>query len=449
MDVSKRHGLPSQWAVGEAVWAFYEIFLEQEAPFPSLADAFYLAAYPLLFVGTLALAAPARRIAWLRTGLDASAITLAIFAPVWLHLLRPLAHESEESTLTTSLALAYPAFDLLIVFAIAVAALRPNRQHQAWSMTALTCGLLAFIASDLVFALLSLQDEFGTGTALDLGWMVGYLLLAVAAFLGARELSTAMPSDSAQRSAAHRQSIPLMVLCCLVAWALYEAEWGAGLDAVVVVAVVATVVLVLIRSYVTTTDILRVSTELEDTRSLLEAANAGLKDKSRTLNALLTEAVDLSRKDSMTGLLNHAAILEELEHALRDKQPVLVLLLDIDHMKTINDRLGHQAGDEVLIGLARAMKAQPMLIGGRYGGDEFLAFIRLSAAKPQEVAARLAMALARIDTVDFSAFVSLGWATFPDDSESVSGLVERADDRLYEAKRSRRLRQPTSRERSA
>ncbi len=437
------------WCLGEAVWGFYEVFLEREAPFPSLADVFYLAPYPLFFVGTLMFAAPARRVAWLRTALDAAAITFAILAPVWLHVLKPIADGSSDSSLTAALTLAYPVFDLLVVFAVAVAALRPHRGQQSSSLTALSCGLIAFIASDFIFALLSLQDDFGTGTPLDLGWMAGYALFATAAYAGGRELDRPEGLDTALRSTAHRQTIPLIVLACVVAWALYEAEWGVGIDPVVAAAVVLMVGLVIVRSYVTTTDILRVTDELEETRSLLEEANSGLQDKSRTLNALLTEAVDLSRRDSMTGLLNHGAILEELDYALRGKQPVLVLLMDVDHMKTINDQLGHQAGDAVLVELARAIKATPGLVGGRYGGDEFLAFIRLTSGDPSQAASGFAGLLGGIATLDFSAFVSMGWAAYPQDGNSVTRLVGQADDRLYEAKRARPFWQQVSQGRTA
>jgi two-component system cell cycle response regulator len=82
--------------------------------------------------------------------------------------------------------------------------------------------------------------------------------------------------------------------------------------------------------------------------------------------------------DSLTGLLNRGAIvdvlLRELARALREKGSVGVILADIDHFKKINDSLGHQAGDRVLIELSRKMHSSVRVYEsvGRYGGEEFL-----------------------------------------------------------------------------
>jgi diguanylate cyclase (GGDEF)-like protein len=432
------------WAFGETTWAVYEVVLDQAAPFPSFADALYLVAYPAIFVAVLILVAPARRIAWLRTGLDATAVTLALTTPIWLYVLKPIGSDSGADVLTTALALAYPAGDLLVVFAVSLAILRPNGGRPSPFFAVLGLGLIAFVASDLAFAYLSLNDEFGTGTILDLGWMAGYLLLAIAAYLGRREGALIPATDSALRSPANRQSVPLLVLGVLVAWCLYETQWGRGIDLVVVLGVIAVTGLVVARNYLTTNDILRVTDELEETRALLESANAGLLDKSRTLNVLLTEAVDLSRRDSMTGLFNHAAILEELETSIRNGAPVLVVLLDVDHMKTINDELGHQVGDEVLKGLASAIRSQKGLVGGRYGGDEFLAIARLQDEAETAIES-IGSALSLISAGGHIATVTIGWASYPADGQTADQLVATADERLYERKRARSIWRATPR----
>lgn len=431
------------WTAGELIWGVYEVLLDQAAPFPSLADAFYLAAYPALFLAMLTFVSPARRSAWLRTALDAAAVTLAITIPVWIYLLKPTVNDSIDSTFSTALAVAYPSGDLLVVFAVALALFRPGRGRSSRFFGLLAAGLVAFVASDLAFAYLSLQDEFGTGTVLDLGWMVGYSLLGLATYLGVGPGTLQQSSDLALRSSAGRQSIPLLVLGVLVAWCLYEAKWGEGIDEFGVFGTLLVVALVLARSYLATSDILHMTDELEETRELLVAANSSLQAKSRTLNTLLTEAVDLSRRDSMTHLFNHAAILEELELAL-ENGPLVVLLLDVDHMKTINDELGHRTGDDVLKSLAATIRSAEGVVGGRYGGDEFLAFATLTG--PAEV--RLSELISKLGRIAASGLVtslSIGWAVYPDDGENVSDLVEKADERLYERKRSRALWSATRR----
>ena len=94
----------------------------------------------------------------------------------------------------------------------------------------------------------------------------------------------------------------------------------------------------------------------------------------RTKDALRREA----KRDSLTGLWNHKAIIEILERELlrseRDRQPVGVIMTDVDHFKNVNDSRGHAAGDAVLRIIASGIAAmvRPYDSVGRYGGEEFL-----------------------------------------------------------------------------
>ncbi|MDX1589466.1 MAG: diguanylate cyclase [Oleiphilaceae bacterium] len=91
------------------------------------------------------------------------------------------------------------------------------------------------------------------------------------------------------------------------------------------------------------------------------------------------ELNDLLRQDSMTGLLKHALIKEEMGHermrARREKTPLSVVMLDIDHFKTVNDRYGHGTGDLVICALANLLRQRLRRTDriGRYGGEEFMA----------------------------------------------------------------------------
>lgn len=80
--------------------------------------------------------------------------------------------------------------------------------------------------------------------------------------------------------------------------------------------------------------------------------------------------------DSLTGLLNHSAILDEIEHAKgrADIKSISVIMLDIDHFKSVNDTYGHQTGDVVIRAIAvlltRMLREGDLI--GRFGGEEFL-----------------------------------------------------------------------------
>jgi diguanylate cyclase (GGDEF)-like protein len=176
----------------------------------------------------------------------------------------------------------------------------------------------------------------------------------------------------------------------------------------------------------------------------------------RTKNRLL---VALSRHDPMTGALTHTeTILRcelEVERSMRTQQSFAVLELDIDHFKHVNDRHGHQVGDEVLSGLVACVKHNLRMIDlfGRIGGEEFLAILpETNAAGATETAERLRKAL---ETHVYETTcgplrgitVSIGVAVFDPkaeqhtkNSEARQSLFKRADDAMYQAKNSGRNR---------
>jgi diguanylate cyclase (GGDEF)-like protein len=148
--------------------------------------------------------------------------------------------------------------------------------------------------------------------------------------------------------------------------------------------------------------------------------------------------VDRARRDSLTGLLNHAAfhsrLAAEVARAKRYKGRLAVALFDLDRFKETNDRLGHQEGDRLLREFARvlAVTVRQSDSVGRLGGDEFGAILLETESK------RLAAFLGRLhDRLPAEVAVSAGAAFFPAESSTPKELVELADRRLYAHKAAR------------
>ena len=171
------------------------------------------------------------------------------------------------------------------------------------------------------------------------------------------------------------------------------------------------------------------------------SARVALEDAHKQL-------LKLSRKDQLTGLFNRTAISEiikaELERSRRYRQPLAVVMVDIDRFKRVNDGYGHDAGDKVLAKIASILMynlRQPDVVG-RWGGEEFLV---IAPGSDHIAAAQLAERLRRfIEEVPGGDFPEPITASFGvaqlQDNQGHDQLLFAADMALYEAKNSGRNR---------
>jgi diguanylate cyclase (GGDEF)-like protein len=154
--------------------------------------------------------------------------------------------------------------------------------------------------------------------------------------------------------------------------------------------------------------------------------------------AILYDKVkELSIRDGLTDLYNHRHFQESLEDLLKKVEELVLVLLDIDHFKKINDTYGHQAGDKVLKFLGRLIA--PIGIAARYGGEEFAIIIpRCSLKRGMDKVVRMKDQLLKseigVDQTKVRFTVSIGIAHYPSDAETRVELIEKADRALYQAK---------------
>jgi diguanylate cyclase (GGDEF)-like protein len=152
--------------------------------------------------------------------------------------------------------------------------------------------------------------------------------------------------------------------------------------------------------------------------------------------------------DSLTGLPNARALRyrfeEEADRARRHRDSFSVVMMDLDGFKTVNDKLGHQAGDQLLRQLTVLLlsNVRSSDFVGRYAGDEFVAILQVSQDEAQELAQRLQRV---VDQHDFGFSgsklfigVSAGWASFGVDGETLDELLLAADRAMYSNKARRK-----------
>lgn len=152
------------------------------------------------------------------------------------------------------------------------------------------------------------------------------------------------------------------------------------------------------------------------------------------------KAQELAFTDALTGLANrrHADVFLERAHAAaRRGIPVTVVLFDLDHFKSYNDRFGHAAGDAALRAFARVLDDQTrrMNLSARFGGEEFVSVLVNSDAEGALVfTERVREALAEAEVGPERITVSAGVAECPEGSGTPATLLEAADRALYRAK---------------
>ena len=158
--------------------------------------------------------------------------------------------------------------------------------------------------------------------------------------------------------------------------------------------------------------------------------------------SLLQKLESQSRSDGLTGLANYRyfcdRVEEELSRADRQKYPLSIVMVDLDHLKKINDTHGHQIGDKVLERVGKLLKniTRRMDITARYGGDKFAVVLPASSAEQaQAFSNRL---ISEVESLKFEEIpeisICVGGATFPGDGDTVARLIGNADQALDYAK---------------
>lgn len=202
---------------------------------------------------------------------------------------------------------------------------------------------------------------------------------------------------------------------------------------------------------VTAVDNQQRSMRLHQTRVKLRASEQSLQHQLQEISALQIQLKDQALRDSLTGLFNRYRLAEvlnrEMERCKRSNQSLTLVLMDIDHFKNINDRWGHQVGDEVLRQVAGRLVSN--IRSGdwcfRYGGEEFLLILPeagMDAAwhKADKLRQSLEATPLLCGAVQVDVTISAGLSIYPTHGANLDALLSSADQALYQAKREGRNR---------
>jgi len=391
------------WGAGEVYWTLF-IDGDPSSPYPSPADALYLAFYPLACAGLLELVrAHAHQLDW-RRWTDAAIAALGTAALGTAFVFDFVADQTSGSAAQVATTLAYPLGDILVLSVIVgVIALGGWRPGRTWSL--LFAGLTAQAIADIAYTIESTNGVAPAGTWIDPIYLLSAVFLGSVLWLPKAEEIRQSGRDEGWRELI----VPAVFAGVMIGlFAMRSVSAGSGLSttlwALTMVAVVA-----------------RLALSVHENRSLLEQV----------------------RTDPLTGLGNRGGMQVDLDAACKqagEEGPVALLLFDLNGFKRYNDTFGHPAGDELLLFLGKELRDAAGAEGTAYriGGDEFCLLTHASGEELEELTRHAAQALTVIARgVRIGA--SWGAVTIPDEASTPAEAVQLADVRMYAQKESRRL----------
>jgi two-component system cell cycle response regulator len=389
------------WTAGDLLWP---LWLDNVAhpPYPSIADALYLAMYPTIYVALLLLMRSHFNHVGMAVWLDGIVVGLAT-AAVGADLIFPaVLAKSHSSAAAVGVNLAYPLGDFILLVFIAVGGAlsgwRPGRQ---WLLLGL--GIVISAAADMIYVYQVAKGTYVAGGTLDTMWPVSMAVMALSAW------QPRPPRDRREVVARHTVALPAMF------------------------GVVALVVLV----SATLHPLTGLSVGLAACALLAAGVRAALTylENVRILQLRTHDAVT----DELTGLGNRRRLMDDLNVAIdrgRQGQPSTLAFFDLDGFKRYNDSFGHSAGDALLARLGSALAVAVEGIGGeayRLGGDEFCVLAAGRFAREGVVMVDIQSALAE-HGAGFSLTASCGVVVVPGEASTVSDALNLADERMYAEK---------------
>lgn len=438
------------YALSQVAWVCVMFITGQFPGYPSPEHFTQLGIYPCLIGAILLL--PGRNLSWwsrLRVLLDSLMIIVAVATLCYYFLLAPLLMNSDGTVLEKIVSGSFLAADLILLFCLLLVALQYGEPELRPVLTILFLAILAFFAVHTVHAYELLRLQYNEFSKVDAGLaFIGALLVGAARtitnmlnhratieiFAPEQNIQTetgGVPSTSWHGKGALPSILVLIfALLIFIIWLSGGQKAFPGQILIVYAGGFSALVLMLLRQFLTFYQINILRNQIQG--------------KNRSLALLNLQLEQQATIDPLTGLPNHRTLVERLDEALANAQETGsscgLVFMDIDHFKSINDRHGHSAGDEILRQFSEAARSclPPNGCVGRWGGEEFVAILpRSDPSKTRENAEHLRVCIDRevqIGDKRLRVTCSLGVANYPQDALTRDNLITQADRAMYAAK---------------
>ena len=387
------------WTLGD-VYSTLFVVNAANPPYPSPADALYLAFYPAAYIGLGLLIRSRVRDLRPSLWLDGLVAALGLTALTTALLLGPILSSTGGSVAAVATNLAYPIGDMLLLgFAVLAVGLTGWRPGGLWLLIAASLAVNAL--ADTIYLSQAARDTYVEGGWLDALWPMAAILLALAAWAPRRRI------QQVDLEGWGVFLIPLLAVLTATALLLYDHDSRHRLVTPALLLATATLLAAMIRMVLT------------------------FRENGR----VLARTRDLAMTDALTGLHNRRQLVQDLDEAVAvatAQDPRVLILYDLDGFKSYNDSYGHPAGDVLLRRLAGKFAAAVRPYGRAYrlGGDEFCALLHPRDVPLEALTAATTAALSE-EGEGFVVTTGHGRALLPGDADDASRALSVADGRLY------------------
>ncbi len=428
--------------VGDAVWAAMYHRYGHDVPFPSFVDGIYLAALLPFMAGLYLL--PRRqtgRSSW-EGVLDGAIASCGMLVLTWSFVIEPYLANDRLAGWGLGVALAYPIADLLLFVGVCRLSFTSGVRTLAYRLMLASCG--AMLTGDMIYAVTLANGLPTSGTAVSVVlWLASYLLVGAGGLHPSVARSTGLTEQRTVTVTGPRVAMfALFGLLGPTVWVVTAATrrpletWSGVLVPAAAVAVLS--VLLVVRLVLMARLAHRRAEALDRQAAELQRQAAALNDALGEQKVLQRQLSHRALHDPLTGLGNRALLRERLEEALPGIH--ILLLIDLDGFKDVNDTLGHPVGDVLLTEVAHRLRGA---VGdtdtlARLGGDEFAVLLAgATAERGGDVARRILDGLRApylVDGRELHLTTSIGMLSAVGEPMTPAVALRDADLALYAAK---------------
>ncbi|WAA09040.1 GGDEF domain-containing protein [Fervidibacillus albus] len=429
--------------IGQCLTTVYHFLFFNDPSYPSIVDIFFLLHLILFLLGFISFVSRYENKIGMSVVFTDIFITIIVLSIIcWLLFIEPIYSLNPAPRFEIIVSIAYPLFALLILFGLFhIRFLLNSKPFSSLTMNSLTVATFLNYVTNCLFLYFSANDLYSFGSILDPLWSLALLLI------GLSSLSNQPVYDNRTfawvKKYLNQNTLHIM---SIIALSILFVPHVLTTDVFLFLFVVG-ILLILFRQFLMLKQNKELTRLLNETMRKLEVKNEKLKKTVRKLESLNRLREMEAKTDYLTGVYNRRFI-EQLMHAfIKDADchatPFSVLLIDVDHFKSVNDKFGHDLGDKILFKFAYLLQRtiRKSDVVGRLGGEEFIVLLPNTETNTafeigEQLRQYIEQYIFHFDEIEIHITISVGVASWKP-GDTFDDLYKRVDHALYEAKNTR------------